>query len=68
MPDKVRYQAAGNSITGFRNAYTAEVNGKYIERCIRSAACHATHAADEGVGAILLHCINHQAIGAAAAQ
>ena len=63
---KVGYQAAGDGVAGFRDAYAAEVDGKDVERGIRGMrATQLMRPTKES--AVLLHCINHQSVGPAAA-
>ena len=67
IPEKSAIRPQVTALRDFCDAYAAEVDGKDVERGIRGAACHAAHAADKRVGTVLLHCINHQSVGPAAA-
>lgn len=65
---KVGYQSAGHSIARFGDAYAAEIDGQDVEGGIGGTAHHAAHAAYKRVDSELLHRINHQSVGSAAAE
>ncbi len=67
-PDKIGDESGDDGVAGVFDAHGAKVQGYDIQRGIRRTLENTHQPPDERIGAELLHGVDHQGAGAAAAQ